>query len=143
MSSYPAIEDLLPHAPPIRMLESLVDWAPGYARCAMQVRPETPFVQNDALSTLVTLEIMAQAVAACLGYQAYSTGEGVRVGMVIASRSFELLEDTLQLGDALDIEVQRVRGNEDMSHFDGTVRVGEREVARAQMTLYHAERPPA
>lgn len=142
MSDYPSIEDLVPHGEPIRMIESLEAWEPGYARCAMTIRDSTPFAQEGAVSSVVALEIMAQGVAACLGYEAFRAGGGVRVGMIIASRSFEIFEPEMRVGDALRVEVRRQRGNEDLSHFHGEVHVDTRLVSKAHMTVYHAEKPP-
>lgn len=141
-SIYPPIEDLVPHAPPMRMLDTLDAWESGYARCSMLVRETTPFVKNGELSTLLTIEHMAQAVAACLGYEAYQQGSSVRVGMILASRSFDMDRGALFVGETLTIEVRRQRGNEDLSHFLGEVHVAGERVSSAHMTIYHAERPP-
>ena len=139
---YPSIEDLVPHGPPIRMLDALEAWEPGFARCSMLLRESTPFVKEGRLSTVLTIEHMAQAVAACLGYEAYQQGSGIRIGMIIASRNFEMDRGELAVGDLLNIEVRRQRGNEDLSHFLGEVHVDGERIAAAHMTVYHAERPP-
>lgn len=139
---YPPIEDLVPHGAPIRMVDSLDAWETGFARCSMLVRDTTPFVRDGELNTLLTIEHMAQSVAACLGYEAFQVGTGVRVGMIIASRSFELFRPVVHVGELLTIEVTRQRGNADLSHFLGEVHVGDELIAKAHMTLIHAEKPP-
>jgi predicted hotdog family 3-hydroxylacyl-ACP dehydratase len=140
--AYPPIEDLIPHGYPIRGLDELVDWAPGRATCRLTVHASNPFVREGALPTLALLEYMAQAVAACLGYEAYRGGEGVRVGMLIGVRKMELAADTIPLGSELTITVERSRGNEDVSTFEGITKLLGQRIATAQMTLFHAEKPP-
>lgn len=140
--SYPAIADLIPHTGAMVLLDALCDWREGYARCAAIVREHAPFVVGGAMEGVVSIELMAQAVAACLGYEALSGGAGVRVGMIIACKRFVLHGDELRVGDTLEIEVRRIQGNETLSHFDGrTTRAGAL-FAEAVLTLFHAPTLP-
>lgn len=139
---FPRIEDLVPHGEPIRVLEALVAYGDGQATCQMTVRPDTPWVHDGAMDAVATLEIMAQAVAACLGYEAFLDGDGVRVGMLVGVRKMTLQEPSIAVGSTLDVIVTRIRGTQDVSTFQGEVRVGERAIAGANMTLFHTEKPP-
>lgn len=141
-ANYPPIDDLVPHAPPMRAVEHLVDWAPGRARCTMLVRPHNLFVTGSRVPSVATLEFMAQAVAACLGHEAFTNGGTVRVGMIVGVRHMELLAPFVQVGDELTLDVERVRGTDEISTFIGETRVGTVLVARANMTLVHPEAPP-
>ena len=142
MTEYPPIGDLVPHEPPILALEALTEWEPGKATCAVQVREGAAFVENHQLTTLMSIEYLGQAVAACLGYEAYQGGEGVRVGMIIGCRKLELRREFFRVGEKLDVQVHKVRGDETLSRFSGSVRAGEEVVAEAELTLFHAEKPP-
>jgi predicted hotdog family 3-hydroxylacyl-ACP dehydratase len=139
---FPPIADLVPHGPPIRALEELVEWELGRAVCTVTIREGMPFVRDGRLASVVTLEYIAQAVAACLGHEAYVGGEGVRVGMLIGVRKMELLRPWIAVGRELRVSVERVRGNEEVSTFRGEVTVEGEVVATAMTTLFHAERPP-
>jgi predicted hotdog family 3-hydroxylacyl-ACP dehydratase len=125
------------------MLESLVAWEPGRAECRMTVADDTPFVGDGRVDALMTMEYMAQAVAACLGYEAFRGGVGVRVGMIIACRAMDLEVSHIAVGAELTVRVRCVRGNETLSHFDCEVHEGDARLASATMTLIHAEQPPA
>lgn len=142
MSDYPPIADLVPHAPPMLALDALTAWEPGAAECVATIRPDSPLVRDGRVGGVVAMEYMAQAVAACLGYEALQDGDGVRVGMIIACRSMDLHRDSLPVGTELVLKVQRVRGNETLSHFDSTMHADGALAARASLTLYHAESPP-
>ncbi len=140
---YPPIDDLVPHAPPMRAVEHLVDWAPGRARCTMLVRPHNLFVAGSRLPSVATLEFLAQTVAACLGHEAFTNGGTVRVGMIVGIRHMELFVPFLHVGDELTLDVKRVRGTDEISTFTGETRVGDVLVSRANMTLVHPEAPPS
>lgn len=148
--SAPGVDDLIPHGEAIRLIDALTDWAPGEATCLARVTAERPFVDRDehgqlGMDAVVTLEHMAQTVAACLGYEAFQGGSGVRVGMIVGLRQMTLATDRVPLGAELSVRVRRLRGNEEISTFEGETRLGALDgplVATALMTLVHAEKPP-
>ena len=139
MSGYPPISQLLPHGEPIRMLDQLVDWAPGHATCTMRVRETSPFVENGMLPSPFLLEPMAQNVAACLGYEAYREGRGTRVGMIVSCRDYRVHRHHTRVGDELELTAERESGSDALSRFACSVQRGGELVANATMTLIHAE----
>ncbi len=139
---YPPIDDLVPHGPPMRVLEEMLDWAPGRARCRLAVRAHAPFVRAGRVASVVALEYMAQAVAACLGYEAYLSGGRIRVGMIVGVRKMDMLEPHFSVGDEVIVDVSRIRGDDEVSSFNGETKVDGRVVCSAQMTIVHPEQPP-
>ncbi len=138
----PRAADVVPHAPPILALDELIAWEPGRIEARAVVQETDPFVRDGAADAVAALEYMAQAVAACLGCEAYYAGEGVRVGMVVACREMTLERASFPVGSELLLEARRVRGDADLSHFETTARDESGEVvARATMTLIHARAP--
>ncbi len=136
------IAELVPHAPPMLAIEELLDCEPGRASARLAV-PGGLFARDGRVDAVVSLEYMAQAVAACLGVEATQQGGRVRVGMVVACRSMTIARPTLLVGEELTINVQRVRGSEQVSHFDAETRdAAGALVARLTFTLVHAETPP-
>lgn len=143
MSEYPAITELVPHAAPMIALEELVEWREGFARARLVIREDDPFLRGGRVESVVTLEYMAQAVAACLGMESYRSGTSIRVGMIVACRELVLLRPSLALGEELSVEAECVRGSDHTSHFETRVldAVG-KAVARATLTLVHGVTPP-
>jgi predicted hotdog family 3-hydroxylacyl-ACP dehydratase len=139
--SIPRIAQLVPHAEPMVLLDEMITLSPGSAECVMQVREHAPFVVDGGIGAPMTIEHMAQAVAACLGYEAYLGGAGVRVGMIIACKRFEVFVQRVVVGDALTIRVARTRGNDTLSHFECGVHRGDERIASATLTLFHGEPP--
>ncbi|MCA8949397.1 MAG: hypothetical protein KDE27_07830 [Planctomycetes bacterium] len=144
MSAYPAIAELVPHQVPMLALDELIHYEPGQARARLVLRPGNPMARGGVVDSVATLEHMAQAVAACLGMEAYAEGEAVRVGMVIACRKMEVFRPALALGEEFQVEARRVRGTESLSHFEAEVRdLAGVLVATSTLTLVHGMQPPS
>jgi predicted hotdog family 3-hydroxylacyl-ACP dehydratase len=143
VSEFPPIEALVPHAGAMVLLESMLSWSPGRARCRLVIREGAPFVRDGRVESVVAIEYMAQAVAACLGYEALVGGGGVRVGMIIACKRFEAYADRLHVGDELIVDVAALQGNDTLSHFECKLIRGSEPFAEAVLTLYHAPQLPA
>jgi predicted hotdog family 3-hydroxylacyl-ACP dehydratase len=142
MNAFPPISQLIPHSEPMVLLDRLVDWSPGFARCAFRVRPESRFVEKGMLATPLTIEHMAQAVAVCLGYEAYRGGRASRVGMIVSCRDFRVHEPETEVGSDLLVSVRQLRANRSTSHFDCEVHdARENRIATAVLTLYHGALP--
>ena len=143
MSRFPPVEDLVPHGPPTLAIDEVIDWSEGKTHARLVVRDGGLLVRDGGVDTVVTLELMAQTVAACLGYEAFLHGGGVRVGMVVACRKFAIARARIDVGERLDIHVVRLRGTDDASTFEAEVHDGRGElVSNAVMTLVHGDRPP-
>jgi len=141
-NALPPVADLVPHEPPMLAVEELLACEAGRARARLRV-PDRLFARDGRVEAVVALEYMAQVVAACLGHEAAREGEGTRVGMVVACRRMTIERPVLVVGEELTVDVRRVRGTENLSHFDGETRDADGAVvARVTMTLVHGERPP-
>lgn len=132
---FPPIEKLVPHGPSIRMLDRLEAWEDGFVRCATQVRENSPFVSAGQLSSLITLEHLAQTIATYLGYEAYLRGKSPSIGMVVACRDFHVYRPILHVGENLSIQATMVQGDTEHSLFEGEIHSGEERVASATLTL--------
>jgi predicted hotdog family 3-hydroxylacyl-ACP dehydratase len=141
--TFPAVSELVPHQAPVLALEEVTSWELGHANGKLTIRDSNPFVRDGELNTVMSLEYMAQCVAACLGMEAYISGVNVRVGMVIACRKMEILQPVLRVGQTYSVKADCVRGTDAISHYDGEMRSADGElVATCTMTLVHGEKPP-
>lgn len=141
--TFPAITELVPHQAPLLALEEVTSWELGQARGKLTIRDSNPFVHQGELNTVMSLEYMAQCVAACLGMEAYISGVNVRVGMVIACRKMEISQPVLRVGQTYTVQAKCVRGTDAISHYDGEMHSeGGELVATCTMTLVHGEKPP-
>lgn len=138
----PPITELIPHSGPMVLLDEITKWEPGAATCRVRIRPHAPFVVDGRIEACVTVEYMAQAVAGCLGHEALLGGDGVRVGMIIACKSFDAFDEYLYVGDEVTVTVSRIGGNEAISHFDCELLREGAPFTKAVLTLYHSKEPP-
>lgn len=137
-SSYPPIAELIPHGEPMVLLDELASWAPGVACCQVTIQEGSPFVSDGVVDITASIEYMAQAVAACLGYEALCAGDGIRAGVIIGCRQLLAHAQSLPLDRRLCVDVRRTRGNATLSHFDCSIRVGDELLVEAALSLYHA-----
>lgn len=134
-ASFPPIATLVPHGPAILMLDSLDVWEPEFVQCSTQVRENSPFVENGTLSSLITLEHLAQSIAAYLGYEAHLRGKGPSIGMVIAVRNYHLFRPSIAVDEQLVLRATMMHGDAECSQFEGEVLSNQECVARGVLTL--------
>ena len=143
MQPLPAVTELVPHQKPVLALERLTSWEKEHARGELTIRADNPLLRDGKIDTVMSLEYMAQCVAACLGMEAYVGGGNVRVGMVIACRQMKITEPHLHLGQTYHVTADQVRGTDAISHYDGTITTADgAPIATCTMTLVHGEKPP-
>jgi predicted hotdog family 3-hydroxylacyl-ACP dehydratase len=144
MMTYPPITELVPHELPMLALDELLAWEPGYSRVRLIVSEDSLFVEGNKIDTVLAIEYMAQAVAACLGMGSRIGGGGVRMGMVIACRKVNIARSFMDVGEELFIEANRVHGSEHSSSFRVETRDTEGLlIADATMMLIHGESLPS
>ncbi len=94
------------------------------------------------IDTVMSLEYMAQCVAACLGMEAYTKGGSVRVGMVVACREMTIQQPQMLLGETYAIKADCVRGTDSISHYASEIRSSQGAlIANCTMTLVHGQKP--
>lgn len=143
MNGFPPISELVPHSGAMVLLDEMLAWEPGRATCSMRLGEGAPFVEEGRIESPLLIEPMAQSVAACLGYEAFQGGIGVRVGMIIACKRFEAFVASVPADDVLLLRVSRTRGNATLSHFECVAEGSDGvAVASALLTLFHADQPP-
>src|SRR2546428_8966610 len=111
MGRVPPVTALLPHAPPMVLLDEVLEHEGDCMACSVTVREGAPFVRDGRVATVVALEYMAQCIAAFAGLDALASGDGPRIGFLIGCRELQLLRDAIPVGTTLAIEVKRVWGD--------------------------------
>lgn len=140
MTGLPPLAEVVPQRPPMILLDALLEWAPGRARCAVRLGPDSPFMEKGRVRAVVALEYMAQAAAACAGMEARQAGLEPGEGLLLGSRDLELRVGHFSAGDALEVLVEREAGDERLVSFRCRVRRGEENVAAAVLTIYLRDR---
>ena len=126
---------LLPHGPPMVLLDRVCEATHDTIVCAATVCDDNPFCRNGRVRAVVSLEYMAQATGAWLGYQAHLQGLPVGGGMLLGSREMKLAMEYLHVGDELVVRASHVWGHENMSNFACVLKRGASEVATASINV--------
>lgn len=132
----PPLRELLPHRPPMLLLDELVDHSPGHARCRVVLRPDSPFMEDGRVRAVVAIEYMGQAAAACAGLAARAGGRPPAPGLLLGARELTLAVGHFAPGDALEVEAAFLAADERISSFRCAVRRAGVAVAEAVLTVY-------
>jgi predicted hotdog family 3-hydroxylacyl-ACP dehydratase len=114
---YPPIEQLLPHRPPMILLDRLVQTHGATTLCEVTIGPHSMFLQAAGVPAFVGIEYMAQAVAAHGGYRSYLEGEPIVVGLLLGTRRLDTTCQFFELGQTLHIEVSHIWGKHELMRF--------------------------
>jgi len=138
-TTYPPIAELVPHKPPMILIDEVLDFAPTLLRARVTLTEASPFVEDGQVPTLVSIEYMAQSIAAFAGLTGRRGGEPVRLGYLIACREMTLAVDSLCAGDELEVRVMQVWSDEQLGHFDCVVLRRGETVAHAWLSVFQGE----
>ena len=116
MTSWP-ITSLIPHDPPMALLDELVDHEGSRSACRVTIRPDSIFAGERGVPSYVTLEYMAQAIAAHGGFLARTDGAPVQKGFLLGTPRLSTFRPFLAPGTVLRVEVEQVWGDDALLHF--------------------------
>jgi len=118
---YPPLEQLLPHRPPMILIDQLVAVSGQGGTCEVTVTSHSMFLEASGVPAFVGIEYMAQSVAAYGGYQSYLANEPIAVGLLLGTRRLELYCQFFELGQTLRIHVVHVWGKHELMRFRCTI----------------------
>ena len=137
---YP-IGNLLAHAPPMILLDQIDAYDEDQAQASLCIRNDSPFIREGRVPSYVTVEYMAQAIAAYSGLQALEKGEGVRIGFLLGTRSLKLRVPELFVGDKLIINIVAQYNDGEMAAFDCRTVRDDEVVAEATINVFQPSDP--
>ena len=134
---FPPVETLIPHEGPMVLLDEVVAFGDDAIRCRRTVRAGALFVDQGRLDATVSLELMAQTIAAFAGYTRYQSGEGVKIAFLLSCRELDLRVPAYAVGDVLEITASPLWvGDRTLGSFASAVYRDGAEVASAQINVY-------
>jgi predicted hotdog family 3-hydroxylacyl-ACP dehydratase len=139
---YPPVAELVPHRPPMILIDEILDIGEKSLSARVALTELSPFVEEGKLPALVTLEYMAQSIAAFAGAARRAAGKPVQLGFLIACREMELEVDSLFIGDVLEVTVNQVWTDEQLGSFDCLVTRRGEKISRASLSVYQGDLSP-
>src|SRR5277367_4841775 len=132
----PPIASLLPHRPPMILLDEVVAWDGAILAASLTIRKETLFLEADGVPAHIGIEYMAQTCGAFAGAQALDRGEKVRIGFLLGTRRYTAHRPWYRLGERLTVTAALVYADDSMGNFDVRIEVYGALAAAAQLTVY-------
>jgi predicted hotdog family 3-hydroxylacyl-ACP dehydratase len=135
----PSIEDLIPHRPPMRLLDELVSHSDEATLCRVRITAGSTFVRHGQVPALVAVEYIAQCISVHATMQSIRAAGGAkvtpRIGYLIGVRQFELHRSHFLVGDELMVSAKHVWGNDQAAVFHGEVACGDAVAAEGDLTV--------
>lgn len=105
-----------------------------------RIHPQTMFLRGNLLPVWVSIEYMAQAVAAWAGNQTHSRGQPAKIGYLLGTRRFYAHRQHFCVGDELQLRVQlELQGDNGLGMFACQTLVGQELAAAANLSVYQPE----
>ena len=131
------IENLIPHAGAMCLLDSVLYWDSTKIRCASRTHRDAanPLRTGGQLPALCGIEYAAQAMAAHGGLAGTVTGKPA-TGYLASLRNVACNDERLDQREGdLVVEAERLMGDETRVIYQFTLRVGEFEVLNGRATV--------
>ena len=107
MAPLPPIAQLLPHRPPMLLVDEVLEHQGGTVVCKTTIRDDMLFVKNGEVSTLLALELFAQSAASLVALGAGPGGASLVTGAFLGTRKVELHAPSFKVGDELRIHCRQ------------------------------------
>jgi len=135
------IDELLPHAQPMILLDELVAAREDGVDAVRTVGPKDPFfVPGKGVPSYVGLEYMAQSCGVFAGLQSKLRQKPVQVGFLLGTRNFHAALPWFPENERLVVSVHEVLRQGTMGVFECRIRMGTSEVATATLNLYSQQK---
>jgi 3-hydroxyacyl-[acyl-carrier-protein] dehydratase len=124
-----ALVDLIPHRPPWLLVDRVVARSDGEVVAEKRLSAGDPLLTSGELPELLLLEALAQA-AACLNAGTL----GAHTGLLVAAHDV-VFDGRARAGEIVALRVRKVAALGTLLRVEAEARVGERVVARGQLTF--------
>jgi predicted hotdog family 3-hydroxylacyl-ACP dehydratase len=131
-----SIEELLPHAHPMILLDRVVTHRKDFIQAALTIRKESPFFENGEVPSYVSLEYMAQAIGVWNGLFARLHNKEPQVGFLLGSRQLTLYVSSFKEGLELDIYGEVKYNDGEMASFDCWIENQGLRLAQAGLNVF-------
>lgn len=138
MNKYPNIRSLVPHQPPMLLIDKLIDVDELTVHCQVIIGSEGVFFdrQINGVAAWIGIEFMAQTIAAWSGYHAWLQGKAAPIGFLLGSRCYSCECESYDHGALLDIYAQQLMESDGMAAFLCRIECAGEVLASAQLNAF-------
>lgn len=136
--TFPPLRDLVPHEPPMLLLDRVNTLSVDAVVCESQVTATWPFAKEGRVDGVVLLELMAQTMAAFVGLERRRRGVegGPRVGYLVGAQGVLFHVPALAVGVTVSTEARMYWHEGPLARFECRVKEGTRALAEGVLTAY-------
>ena len=137
---FPALNDLMPHRPPMRFLEAISHASERGLHGTARIPPECAMATNGVASPLAAVEAGAQAAAAWEALHRWRTGgeASPRMGYLVALRDVDYFAASVPAERDLSIAIQLENATPPLTHYRIDVRLDGTPLVRGTIATYLA-----
>jgi predicted hotdog family 3-hydroxylacyl-ACP dehydratase len=137
LNPFPAIEELIPHRPPMRWVDALTECTETTATATARFATGHFAAANDAILETALVECVAQTVAAALGNRMRTGGTpaAANQGMLAAVSNFKIFARP-PLDQTVTIEVRELKRLGPMLMISSTISCAGQTIAMGELSLY-------
>ncbi len=106
MNALPPITSLIPHRPPMLLVDEVVSHEGLTVVCRTTIREDMPFVKEGEVPMLLALELFAQSAASLVSLLASRGGAPLTSGAILGSRHLSLHAGPRKVGDVLEVRCE-------------------------------------
>ena len=144
MRDIPAIADLLPHDPPMVLLDRYISSDEKELIAETDITPASQFyTEGLGVPAYIGIEYIAQAVSAFNGLKDQQSGRVVRPGFLLGSRNVQITADYFDPDAIITTRVEMSFNDGEMAVFDGHVFQDGQLKVKARINAYQPENPAA
>jgi predicted hotdog family 3-hydroxylacyl-ACP dehydratase len=119
MPELPELDRLIPHRPPMQLIDRLIAADDRIARAEVVIRPDNVFfTPASGVPAYVGFEMMAQTVCAFDGLGRWRAGLDPSVGFLLGCRRYAATREWFPEGDRLEIEVRSLLEPGEIGSFE-------------------------
>lgn len=137
---YPAVERLVPHGPPMRLVDEIVGTVPDGIVCRTRIGDDFVFLRGDEVDIAVTIELVAQAIACYSGLRDHAEGSVPKPGLLVGCRTAKFVAPCLRRGDELLITARSQWVREPVASFTGDVTRDGEVIASVELSVVIASK---
>lgn len=132
------LKQLIPHRPPIVMIDRLTAVGKEFSETRYCVPGEGVFIEGRQLSEAGLIENIAQTIAAGAGYQRREEGKGVLLGFLSMLKKLKI-EKLPECGTEIRTEALYENRALDFRIFSGRIYVDRKRIAECEIRIYIPE----
>lgn len=137
-----AFRELIPHRPPMVLIDALLEFGPARIRASRQVLDGQPFVADGCLDDAALLEVIAQTIAVGDAMYAQSMGGTVMRGYLTGLTGVSI-HGRAMVGETIEVTADCLKRMDGMGLFDIQATSNGRLLADGRFKLYVEIRYPA